>query len=76
MKVAKIVTISLMTRVVVDEDASENDIFEAARHRFKDKIDTEMGENIGDIYDDVECPYDPDLDFEPSDNKNHYDENL
>ncbi len=65
-KVAKLVYVSLATRVVVDEDATQEQILEAAKHRFIDKLQTELGENLEDIVDDTECPYDPDMDFFPS----------
>lgn len=61
--VAKLVTVSLMTRVIVDENATEQEIIDAARSRFIDKIETDLGDNIEEIFDDDECPYDPDLDF-------------
>jgi hypothetical protein len=63
-KVAKLVYVSLATRVVVDEDATQEQILEAAKHRFIDKLQTELGENLEDIVDDTECPYDPDMDIE------------
>jgi hypothetical protein len=63
-KVAKLVCVSLMTRVVVDEDATEEQIIDAAKHRFIDKLNTEIDENIESIEDDEECPYDPDLDID------------
>lgn len=63
-KVAKLVYVSLATRVVVDEDATEEQIIDAAKHRFIDKLNTEIDEHIESIEDDVECPYDPDLDID------------
>ncbi len=63
-KVAKLVYVSMVTRVVVDEDATQEQILEAAKHRFIDKLQTELGENLEDIVDDAECPYDPDMDIE------------
>ena len=65
-RVAKLVYVSLVTRVIVDEDATDEQIVEAAKHRFVDKIQTELGENLEDIVDDTECPYDPEMDFFPS----------
>lgn len=56
-KVAKLVTCSLMTRVVVDEDASENEIIEMAKSRFVVKILNELHEHIEDVEDDLEVPY-------------------
>jgi len=61
-KVAKLVTCSFMTRVVVDENATDDQIIEEARERFLIKLYSELGENIEDIVDDEECPYDPEWD--------------
>lgn len=65
-KVAKLVYVSLATRVIVDEDATQEQILEAAKHRFIDKVQTELGEHLEFIGYDDECPYDPDMDFFPS----------
>lgn len=66
MKVAKLVTITLLTRVIVDEDATTEQIYDAAKDRFIDKLETELHENSYDdgIEDDVECPYSPMMDGE------------
>lgn len=56
-KVAKLVTVVLTTRVVVDENASDENIFEAAREGLKTKAKEEMFENLDKIEDDTECPY-------------------
>ena len=61
-KVAKLVTVSFMTRVVVDEDASDEEIFEAARPMLKLKAAEEMFENLEEIIDDLECPFDIEFD--------------
>lgn len=59
MKVAKLVTFSIMTRVLVDEYATEDDIKQAAIEH----VDTEdIYDNIESIEDDTECPYDPEND--------------
>lgn len=58
-KVAKLVLWSPMTRVVVDEDATYDEIVEAARDKFKGKLDWEYEANIEEVLDDEECPYDP-----------------
>lgn len=63
-KVAKLVAVSLMTRVVVDEDAPENDTLEKAKRKFVTKIQTELSEHVEFIDDDTECPYDPVTDVE------------
>jgi hypothetical protein len=61
-KVAKLVYLSMVTRVIVDEDAREEEIVEAARENFIRKVNLELGENTEEIIDDIECPYDPDWD--------------
>lgn len=61
-KVAKLVLVSLMTRVVVDEDATYEEVIEAARPRFIPKITDELFENIEEVFDDKECPYDAKFD--------------
>lgn len=63
-KVAKLVLWSPMTRVIVDEDATYDEIVEAAREKFLDKIKYEYLENIEDVIDDLEVPYDPNTDGE------------
>lgn len=63
MKVAKLVTVSLMTRVVVDENASEDEILNAATLKFVEKINNEINEHVEDIVDDEDCPYDPEFDY-------------
>lgn len=62
-KVAKLVYISLVTRVVVDENASEDDILNAARPKFAAKVFKELSENVGEIVDEEESPYDPEFDY-------------
>jgi hypothetical protein len=61
-KVAKLVSVTLMTRVVVDENATEQDILELAIPKLSEKLMDEPFEHIEDIEDDIECPYDPDFD--------------
>lgn len=56
-KVAKLVYVSLATRVIVDENASDEEIIEKARPKFIDKVRSELGENLEDIVDDTECPF-------------------
>jgi hypothetical protein len=62
-KVAKLVTIQLTTRVVVDENADDETIIDETIPRFIDKILTEIEEYNPQIEDDTEVPYDPELDF-------------
>jgi hypothetical protein len=64
-KVAKLVTITMSTRVIVDENASESDIIELASIRMSEKIQHEFNENLESIEDDTECPYNPEWDDEP-----------
>jgi hypothetical protein len=61
-KVVKLVYVSLMTRVVVDDNATDEQIVEAARSKFIDKVTNELFENLEDIVDDTECPYDENFD--------------
>jgi hypothetical protein len=62
MKKAMLVTVSLTTRVVVDEDAKEHDILEKARENFVPKLYFELNENLEGIVPDTECPYSSDTD--------------
>ncbi len=56
MKVAKLVYYSFMTRVVVDEDATESQIVLASKKNMIAKVNTDLGENLEDISLDDECP--------------------
>lgn len=69
-KVAKLVLWSPMTRVVVDEDATYDEIVEAARGKFKGKLDWEYEANIEEVLDDEECPYNPEEEFTEEELKN------
>lgn len=62
--VAKLVYVTLATRVIVDENASESEILELAGIRLAEKIQNELTEHLESIEDDIECPYDPDFDEE------------
>lgn len=63
-KVAKIVVVSLATRVIVDSDATDEQIMPIADKHFKDMINNgETLQNVVSIYDDEECPYDVIDDF-------------
>lgn len=57
MKVAKLVLWSPMTRVVVEEDTTYEQIIEAARSRFQTILNNDYSENIEDVIDDEGCPY-------------------
>ena len=57
-KVAKLVMVSLMTRVIVNEDATDDQIIEASYKGFQAKLDNrELGDNVESIEDDDEVPY-------------------
>lgn len=56
-QVAKLVYFSLLVRVVVDEDATEEEIIAMAEPRIRDKVEGgELGENLEKIVEDLECP--------------------
>ena len=55
-KVAKLVAYSLMTRVVVDEHATDKQIVNASKSIIKLKVQDELHENLESIEDDDECP--------------------
>ena len=57
-KVAKLVTFSLMTRIVVDEDTDEETIATRAIGKIKDNLEDYLNiTNLDEITDDTECPY-------------------
>lgn len=61
--VAKLVTFSLMTRVIVRDNADDDEIAEAAKQGILNKVNhNELVENIEDVKDDTEMPYDPKTD--------------
>lgn len=65
MKTAKLVSINLVTRVIVDDNASENEILRLASEKFIEKISNEIDElkhNLEFIVDDEECPFDSNYD--------------
>jgi len=47
-----------MTRVVVDETATDEQILDLARPKFLEKVIHELHENLEEIKDDTEMPYD------------------
>lgn len=60
-KVAKLVYVTLLTRVIVDEDATDEEIIAVAKPNYLDKIhNNELIENIEKIVEDEECPYSED----------------
>lgn len=57
-KVAKLVEVSLLVRVIVDENATEDQIIAATYPKLQDKLDNrEVGDNVVSIEDDEEIPY-------------------
>lgn len=56
-KIAKLVTVTLITRVVMDENATDEQILDMARPHFESKLVTELNENLESIKEDTECPY-------------------
>ena len=60
-KVAKIVWVTVGTRVVVDEDADDSEIWNQAKERLSDNLLGDGNESM-EIYDDSEMPYDPSFD--------------
>jgi len=61
-KVAKLVYVSLASRVVVDEEATFEEIVKAAKSNLVYRVTNELGENIEEIIPDEEMPYDPSSD--------------
>lgn len=57
MKVSKLVYVTLMTRVVVEENATEQDIMEKAVPKLSETLMDSPFENIEKIVNDTECPY-------------------
>ena len=59
-QVAKLVRISLVTRVIVDEDATQEDIMELAVPKLSESLMEQPFACIDEIVDDIECPYEID----------------
>jgi hypothetical protein len=55
--VAKLLTVSMMTRVIVDEEATDEEIVEAGRKGLLTSLLNDCMENVEEIRDDEECPY-------------------
>lgn len=62
MKVAKLAYVSLLTRVIVEENATETEIMELAIPKLSEKLMDEPFEHIDEIIYDIECPYNNDED--------------
>jgi len=58
-KVAKLVYASFVVRVVVDDTLTEEEIIDRSAIKFKCAVNDELNENIEEVIDDTECPYDP-----------------
>jgi hypothetical protein len=56
-KVAKLVSVHLMVRIVVDDTATEEQIFKAARPKLIEAFYEDGMANLDEIKDDTECPY-------------------
>jgi hypothetical protein len=56
-KVAKLVRVSLVTRVIVDVDATEQEIMELAVPKLSENLMDAPFENLEEVVDDTECPY-------------------
>lgn len=56
-KVAKLVRVSLVTRVIVDENATEQEIMELAVPKLSENFMDSPFDNLDEIVDDTECPY-------------------
>jgi len=59
---AKLVYCSFVTRVVVPDDATEEQIIDLSRSNFIEKIWNDLSENIEEIIDDEEVPYNSKVD--------------
>jgi len=62
-KVAKLVYVSLVTRVIVDENATEQEIMELAVPKLSENLMDSPFEHLEDIIDDLECPYDENIEL-------------
>ncbi len=63
MKITKLVRYSICTRVVVNDTDNEDEITRVANNKLlNDPRGYICGENISEIEDDTECPYDPEFD--------------
>jgi len=59
-KVAKLVRVSLVTRVIVYENATEQEILELAIPKLSESLMDNPYESVDEIVDDLECPYNED----------------
>ncbi len=56
-KVAKLVTVSPIVRVVVEESATDEQIVDAAQSQFFEIMRADIMEHLEEITDDTECPF-------------------
>lgn len=66
-KVAKLVCVSLTTRVIVDDADTEEQIINQAKSNLLEHLDDAIHENVEYVKDDEECPYDPKFDGKEDD---------
>lgn len=57
MKVAKLVYVSLLTRVIVEEGVNEETIMELAIPKLSENLMDSPYQNVDKIVNDIECPY-------------------
>jgi len=57
LNIAKLVSINIMTRVIVDVDATDEEVLEAAKANFHFQVDNELSENLELIQEDTEVPF-------------------
>ena len=57
MKVAKLIEVTLTVRVIVDENASEDEIIQKSGFAFKHLVNEELTKHIKSIDTDIENPY-------------------
>jgi hypothetical protein len=53
---AKLVYYSFVTRVVVPNDATDDEIVRESKKMILEKVNNELYENLEEIIDDIECP--------------------
>lgn len=61
---AKLVTAAFTVRVVVPDDATEEQIIEASKQRFLYAVNAELSDNVYDIDDDTVLPFGTGIDDE------------
>jgi rubrerythrin len=58
-KIAKLVYFMFVTRVVVEDTATDEEMIEASKPSMLEKVKNELSENLDMIQDDLEVPYNP-----------------